>query len=183
MAAMTSLHVPFDGWTVDDLPDVEFRYELVDGALLVTPPETPRNGRIACRLLVRLAPALDGDWLDGDWEVLLGNGVYFDRRNYREPDLYVCRREAVDAGRVNATDVMLAVEVMSPSSVANDRIAKPAQYAAAGIPHFWRIESDPRVLVTHDLADGVYRETGRFDDVVTVTQPVMLRFRLVDLFD
>lgn len=30
MAVMTSLHVPFDGWTVDDLPDVEFRYELVD---------------------------------------------------------------------------------------------------------------------------------------------------------
>lgn len=178
MAVMTSLHVPFDGWNVDDLPDVDFRYELVDGALLVTPPETPRNGRIASRLHLQLAPALDDSW-----DVLLGNGVYFDQRNYREPDLYVCRREAVDAGRVHATDVLLAVEVMSPSSVANDRVAKPAQYAAAGIRYFWRIESDPRVLVVHELSEGVYRETGRFEDVVTVTQPVMLRFRLVDLFD
>lgn len=178
MAVMTSLHVPFDGWTVDDLPDVEFRYELVDGALLVTPPETPRNGRVASRLHLLLAPALDDSW-----DVLLGNGVYFDRRNYREPDLYVCRREAVDAGRVRAADVLLAVEVMSPSSVASDRVAKPAQYAAAGIPHFWRIESDPRVQVAHELMEGVYRETGRFDDVVAVLQPVTLEFRLADLFD
>lgn len=108
MAVMTSLYVPADGWTVDDRPDVDFRYELVDGALLVTPPEAPRNARVTSRLLLRLAPELDQTW-----DVLLGNGVYFDHRNYREPDLYVCRRRAVDAGRVHAPAVLLAVEVMS----------------------------------------------------------------------
>ena len=109
MTVMSALYVPTAGWTVDDLPDVDFRYELVDGALLVTPPEAPRNGRVASRLLLRLAPELDETW-----DVLLGNGVYFDDRNYRAPDRYVCRRRAVDAGRVHASDVLLAVEVMSP---------------------------------------------------------------------
>lgn len=178
MSAMTSLHVPFDGWTVDDMPDLEVRCELVDGALLVTPPEAPRNNRVAARLLLALAPLLDPAW-----EVLLGGGVHFDRRNLRVPDLLVCRRSAVDAGQVNAGDVLLAVEVMSPSSIATDRVAKPAQYAAAGIPHYWRVEPHGRVLVTHVLAGEVYRESGRFDDLVDVTEPVALQLRLRDLFD
>ncbi|MFP5220625.1 MAG: Uma2 family endonuclease [Actinomycetes bacterium] len=182
MAVMTSLHVPEGGWTVDDLPELfpesDVRFELVDGALVVVPPEAPRNGRVASRLLVLLVPLLD----DG-WDVLLGNGVHFDLRNYREPDLFVCRSEAVDAGRVSARDVLLAVEVMSPSSVATDRVAKPAQYAAAGIPHYWRIEPDPRLLITHELADGAYRESGRFDDRVEVERPVPMQCRLTDLFD
>jgi Uma2 family endonuclease len=178
MSVMTSLLVPPGGWTVDDLPDVDFRYELVDGALLVTPPEAPRTARVASRLLLRLAPELGGDW-----DVLLGNGVFFDSRNYREPDLFVCRREAVDAGRVHARDLLLTVEVMSPSTVASDRIAKPAQYAAAGIPHYWRVEPDAPVLVTHALADGVYRETARYGDVVSIREPVRLELRIVDLLE
>ena len=178
MSTMTSLHVPFDGWTVDDLPDVDFRYELVDGALLVTPPEAPGNSRVASRLLLRLAPALGPTW-----EVLIGGGVYFDRRNFRVPDLLVCRREAIDTGRVHAPDLLLAVEVMSPSSIASDRIAKPAQYAAAGIPHYWRIEPEPRLLVAHVLEGDVYREAGRFEDAVDLREPVALQLRLVDLFE
>lgn len=35
----------------------------------------------------------------------------------------------------------LVVEVMSPGSVTVDQIDKPAEYAAAGIPRFWRIEN------------------------------------------
>lgn len=178
MTVMTSFHVPFDGWTVDDLPDVDFRYELVDGALLVTPPEAPRNSRVASRLHLHLAPALDRSW-----DVLVGGGVFFDRRNFRVPDLLVCRREAIDTGRVHAADLLLAVEVMSPSSIANDRVAKPAQYAAAGIPHYWRIEPEPRLLLTYALEGDVYRETGRFEDAVAVWEPVALSFRLVDLFE
>lgn len=176
MATMTSLHVPFEGWTVDDLPeDVDFSYELVDGALLVTPPADPRHDRVAMRLSRLLLP------LGRQWDVLVDSGIFFDERNYREPDLIVCRRAAIDRGRVSASDVLLAVEVLSPGSVASDRIAKPAQYAAAGIPHFWRIEPAQPVLVTYALAGDVYRETGRFDDEVTVEKPVPLRFRLADL--
>ena len=112
-----------------------------------------------------------------------GRRLYFDRRNYREPDLCVCRSAAVEAGRVHASDLLLAVEVMSPSSRSTDRVAKPAQYAGAGIPHYWRIEPEPRVLATYALDGDVYRESGRFDDAVQVTEPVSLAFRLADLFD
>lgn len=178
MTVMQTLHVPPDGWTVDEVPEIEGRWELVDGVLLVTPPEAPRNSRAASRLHLLLAPQL----ADG-WEVLIGGGLSFDQRNHRMPDLLVCRSTAVDAGRVRAADVLLAVEVMSPSSVSTDRVTKPAQYAAAGIPHFWRFEPKARLLVTSELAGDVYRETARFDDLVAVREPVPLAFRLGDLFD
>ncbi len=58
---------------------------------------------------------------------------------------------------------------------------KPAQFAAAGIPHFWRFEPPDRVLCTYRLDGGVYRETGRFTGEVAVDDPVTLRVRLADL--
>jgi Uma2 family endonuclease len=150
MTAVTMLHVPRDGWTVDDLPDREdFRYELVDEALLVSPSPTPRHSGVAARLQRTL-----WDAVGPGWDVLAGAGVTFDRRNYREPDVAVVRSAALSGAQLSPSDVLLAVEVMSPSSVANDRVAKPAQYAAAGIPYFWRIEQEPPVLIQHVLVDG-----------------------------
>ena len=50
MTTMTVLQVPHDGWTTNDLPDTDLRYELVDGALLVTPPPHFRHSVLANEL-------------------------------------------------------------------------------------------------------------------------------------
>jgi hypothetical protein len=73
------------------------------------------------------------------------------------------------------------VEVMSPSSVSNDRVTKPVQYAAANIPHFWRLEVDPLVLVVHRLAGSAYEVVGHYDDEVELDEPVPVAFRLAEL--
>jgi Uma2 family endonuclease len=36
---------------------------------------------------------------------------------------------------------LLVVEVMSPNSIIADQTDKPAEYAAAGIEYFWRVEN------------------------------------------
>jgi len=178
MTAVTTLYVPRDGWSVDDLPDREdFRYELVDGALLVSPSPTPRHSAVAARLQRQLWTAVGEGW-----DVLAGAGVIFDSRNYREPDVAVVRSAALAGKQIAPSDVLLAVEVMSPSSIANDRVAKPAQYSAAGIQHFWRIEQDPPLLVRHVLTDGVYREVGRSRGLVDVTEPVAVTVDAEALF-
>lgn len=177
MSPVTTLPAHREGWTVDDLDDVPddgMRYELVDGALLVSPPATVGHNSAAFELGVLLRAAL-GD----DWRIVPAPGVVLDRRNYREPDLVVLRRQALESRLAAASDVLLAVEVMSPSSVTDDRLVKPAQYAAAGIAHYWRLERGAApVLVTHELEGGVHRESGRFTDEVVVDSPVALRFRL-----
>ncbi len=178
MTTMTVLQVPHDGWTTDDLPDTDFRYELVDGALLVTPPPHLRHSVLANELSHLLAAATGSGW-----GCATDPGVYFDLRNYREPDLVVYRRSAIGKGRLEPGDVLLAIEVVSPSSVSTDRLVKPVQYAAADIAHFWRLEQEPLELVTYELDGEHYRETGRFTDEVVLIQPVALTFRLGQLLD
>lgn len=180
MEPVTTLPAHADGWTVqdlDDFPDDGLCYELVDGSLHVSPPPTNFHDYLVGRFVV----ALDGA-LDDSWCVIPGGGVRFDTRNYREPDLMVIKRDALHSRLADPGDVLLAIEVMSPSSVTTDRLVKPAQYAAAGIPHFWRLElGDAPVLVPHELQGGVYREAGRFHDEVVLEEPVRLSFRLDEL--
>ena len=171
---MATIEVPPGDWTVDTMPDAhDVGLELVDGALLVTPPERIGNSRVATRLATLLAPVLGSEW-----DVITHGGVYFDDRNYREPDVVVCRRLPRGADLLAVQDVLLAVEVLSPSSLLNDRVAKPAQYAAAGIEHYWLLDPDAPSLLVHELHDGGYRVTGEFDDAVVVERPVAVRFSL-----
>lgn len=182
MEPMTIQPLAWDGYTIADLeawPDDEaLRYELEDGCLIVS-PSPPNSHNIAATQLAHLI--LTG--LGGDWRVAAAGAVLFDARNYREPDLVVIRREGARSAYADPADVLLAVEVMSPSSIRRDRLIKPAQYAAAGIAHYWRLEPADRLLVTYALDGDLYRETGRFTDDVVIDEPVPLRFPLAQLLD
>jgi Uma2 family endonuclease len=183
MEPMTIQPLDWDGYTIADLeamPDDDdgLHYELDDGCLVVS-PSPPNSHNIAATHLAYLILSE----LGGDWRVAAAGAVLFDARNYREPDLVVIRREGARTAYADPSDVLLAVEVMSPSSIRRDRLVKPAQYAAAGIKHFWRLEPVDRVLVTYVLEGKTYRETGRFLDEVVIDEPVGLRFRLADLLD
>ncbi len=184
MSAMTTLPAHDDGWTIDDLydiPDDGLRYELLDGMLLVTPPAVFGHYTGAFELGVLLKAALSDEWRIG-----CNPGVSMGPRDYREPDLVVSHRRAVaqKLADAEAGDLLLVVEFMSPSSVTDDRLVKPAQYARARIPHYWRLEQQREpVLITYVLDGAGYRETGRFTDEVVSQEPVPLRFRLGDLLD
>ena len=178
MSAMTTLPFRPDGFTVADLydlPDDGMHYELVDGALLVTPPPVLRHEYAVAELTALFRSALPQQWC------VLGGGLRFDDRNYRVPDLQVIRRSALSQDLAAPGDVLLAAEVMSPRIVSTDRVTKPAQYAAAGLAHYWRLELRDPVLVTHTLDGEVYRETGRFTGDVVVDEPVALAFGLARL--
>ena len=74
-----------------------------------------------------------------------------------------------------AEDVLLAVEVVPEESEERDRDAKPRKYAAAGIPHFWRVESDEGRPVVHvyelDPATGGYGVAGIHHKVLKLDRP------------
>jgi Uma2 family endonuclease len=177
MLRVMPLQVPVDGWTVDDLPDDGLRYELVDGGLLVTPPPRPRHQEAALALAQILRPALPREW-----RAVPAQGLYFGPRDYRVPDVLVYDREASRRDSITPADVHLVVEVMSPGSVSTDRVTKPAQYAAAGIPHFWRLELEPLLLlVVHRLSGESYEVAGSHDDEVALDEPVSVSFRLAEL--
>ena len=68
--------------------------------------------------------------------------------------------------------------MLSPGSVTEDRITKPAMYARAGIEHYWRLEPDADRLTLHvyRLAGDVYAETALVRDKqrVDIIEPLRL---------
>lgn len=77
------------------------------------------------------------------------------------PDIAVVDRAAVSRGTLAAPleAMLLLGEIVSPVSQAPDRILKPALYAQAKVPAYWRIELEPDVrVVVHELVGGSYRE-------------------------
>ncbi|MGW8374318.1 Uma2 family endonuclease [Streptomyces sp. ODS28] len=164
------------GYTADDLdqlPGLRAHTELIDGSLVPRQPQNMFHMRTVTALeqhLIRRTPA--------ELEVIREMTVTLDRRNRPEPDLMLVRADAdtgLDQTTYHPEDVLLAVEVASPDSVARDRGAKPQKYAAAGIRHFWRVENDegrPIVYVYElDPAKNEYVPTGIHHDQLKLTEP------------
>ena len=67
----------------------------------------------------------------------------------------------------------LVVEVVSPGSRKTDRLFEPAEYAEAGVGSYWRVETEPDVVVhVHRLDDdATYREVQQVRGVEQVAVP------------
>ncbi|SEF79336.1 Putative restriction endonuclease [Actinacidiphila yanglinensis] len=94
----------------------------------------------------------------------------------RRPDVVVYRADRIDAAPMRPEHVLLVVEVVPPGSETTDRTVKPAQYARAGIPVYWRIEqiaSAARIAYTYllDPALGRYREGDVCTGVIKAAAP------------
>ena len=161
-------------WTVADLdllPDDGFRYELVDGVLLVSPAPSIAHQRCQRELGFLLHPLLQAD------QELFFAPLDFqptDRRSL-QPDVLIMSRE--DKGDKAATlPLVLAVEVLSPSSRSIDTILKRELYEQAGVLHYWVADPATRTITVWDLVHGRYDEARVVRDAhpVTLVAPVSL---------
>jgi Uma2 family endonuclease len=166
---------PQEGWTVADvdaLPDRDgVRYELVDGVPKVMTPTRGRH-QTATR---RLANILEATVPSG-YAVFEGVGVVLAPDQRPIPDVLVLRDTSLDTKLFNfpADLVVLAAEVVSPSTRSTDRFGKPALYGQAGIPCYLRVELDPAHVVAYLLgADGVYEEARCAEpgQILTLEEP------------
>ena len=152
------------------LPDDGRRYEVVDGALLVTPPPGHLHQVVGAALFSQLDRQRPSSWrVTYEWPLPLGT-------DGRVADLAVVRMDAPVRGTgpypVGAEHVGLVVEIVSPSSRKTDRFAKPGEYAEAGIALFWRVETEPDVVLhAFRLVDDVYVETSVVKDGGEVEVP------------
>ena len=102
----------------------------------------------------------------------------------RQPDVVVVTSDETarlerEGGLVRASGAVLAVEIVSPGSRRTDRIIKRAEYADAGIPHYWIVELEPTVSLTAcRLVDGAYVDDGARTGVFRADQPFPLELDL-----
>lgn len=144
--------------TVDDLatmPDDGHRYELIDGALIVTPSPAVPHQRVVGNLYVLLR-----DDCPEDLEVMLAPlDVTVSEITVLQPDLLVASRAAL-AGRAMTGLPVLAVEVLSPSTRLIDLNLKRAAYERAGVMSYWVVDPDVPSVTTWRLVAGQYADMG-----------------------
>ncbi|MGI5225817.1 Uma2 family endonuclease [Actinoallomurus sp. CA-142502] len=155
-------------------PDRGHRHtELIDGSLVFGSPQANFHTMAISLLETTLRPLVP-EHLRVRREMTITLG----KRQRPEPDLVVVRtEEALDTTKTSfqPSDVVLAVEVVSPDSEVRDRERKPQLYAAAAIAHFWRVENTegrPTIYVYElDPATRSYSLTGIHHDLLKLTVP------------
>ena len=149
-------------WTLEEvlaLPeDSGQRVELIDGAVVMSPAPAPTHQRI----LHRLQLALDGD-VPAGMELLPGVNVVLNGGRLLIPDLVVTTSPGHTDVYFTGDQVLLAIEIMSPSSAVYDRVLKRQLYAEAGVQFFVIVDSKPAVpeVVLYELSGGDYEEIAR----------------------
>ncbi|MDQ3786918.1 MAG: Uma2 family endonuclease [Actinomycetota bacterium] len=156
------------------LGETEHGYtELVEGRLLMSPSPAFKHSRAMGRLYSALVEQGPAEFeavqeLDIDLELAPPDEPGSSRR----PDIIVVRQEfgdrlAEEGGIVPASEVLLVVEIVSPSSKRIDHVHKRNDYADAGIPNYWIVDIDDPISLT---ACRLTEQFGYQDDqVVTGT--------------
>src|SRR5258708_3989450 len=121
--------------------------EIVDGYVVYCEAPTPEHqtaGRRLANMLERHArSAMDRGHVcitvNSDVDLRLRDLPLLNRR----PDivLYRCLDRDRDE-RLRAEHALLVIEIVSPGSETQDTSDKPAEYAKAGIPHYWIVRLD-----------------------------------------
>lgn len=133
--------------------DDRYRWELQEGNLVMSPSPSPDHMLASYEMCDQLKAQLPDTLVvvpDVDIDLEFGRGD--EPGTSRRPDLVVVERSAVqrvraEGGLLRASEVLLVVEILSPGSRRTDCVVKRAEYADAGIPHYW--------IVDLESADGV----------------------------
>jgi len=142
--------------TRDDLqamPDDGHRYELVDGALVVTPAPNWTHQRVVLALAVALR-----DSCPSDLEVFVAPlDVELADDTVLQPDVLVARRADLGQHGLPAAPA-LAVEVLSPSTRLIDHTLKRSRFEVAGCPSYWVVDPQTPSLTAWELGASGYTE-------------------------
>jgi Uma2 family endonuclease len=136
-------------YTVEEVlafPSDGNRYELVDGELLVTPTPRSRHQMVVSELHGRLYQYLEHRHLEV--RVLESPAdIRWPGAVLVQPDLFVVPAEELAAQDWSGVrTLLLAVEVVSPSSSRYDRVTKRRVYQRHGVATYWVVDPDARLV-------------------------------------
>jgi Uma2 family endonuclease len=143
-----------DGFVVDDLaalPEDGRRYELVDGALVVTPSPRWEHQYGASELGGILREACPPEFA----VFAATPHVVQDQRTSLRPDVCVVRQADLVAGEPYRGVPLLVAEVLSPATEAIDLLLKHTLYEMIGAKSYWVVDvAEPSITVFELDVDG-----------------------------
>jgi Uma2 family endonuclease len=121
------------------------RYELIDGQLLVTPAPGITHQRAVRDLVAALATYVHPHRLG---EVLMSPAdIALEPESVLQPDVFVIPAGAEPPRRWSDVHaLLLAVEILSPSSARYDRVTKRRFFQRVGVPEYWVVDLDARAV-------------------------------------
>lgn len=160
--------------------------ELIEGRLLMSPSPIPDHNFAVLKLATQLEPQLPGGYecipdMDVDLELAPPTKPGFSRR----PDLIIVDRDArlrvrTEGGLIRASEVAVAVEIVSPGSRWIDNNDKRREYAAAEIPWYWIIDiTEPISLVAcRNTQEFGYRDHQQVTGIFATDEPFSVTIEL-----
>jgi Uma2 family endonuclease len=133
-------------WTEEDyfqLGETDDRIELLDGSLIVSPAPSKRHQDLSWQLAYAFRSAARAVGL----RVYEAVNVRLQTGRIPIPDVVAADTDP-DGATVEAAEVRLICEVVSPSNAAADRVLKMHLYAVAGIPWYLLAEQESGESVT-----------------------------------
>ena len=135
-------------WTADmvrQLPDDGNRYEVVYGELLVTPAPRVNHQLLVSRLAFALAKYLEhepvGVMLTSPADISWGQDVLV------QPDVFVVPLDDARTGDWSKLrSLLVAAEVLSPSTARADRFTKRRRYQEARVPMYWVVDGADQLV-------------------------------------
>jgi len=146
MAATTKVWTRGEVLALQDAAPPGVRYELIDGELLVSPsPNEPHQGCIAPLLYLLYGYCKRheiGRVLTSPADLSL------EEESIVQPDIFVVPRGTPVAklGWQHVRSLLLAVEVLSPSTARGDRMVKRRFFQRNGVPEYWIVDHNARVV-------------------------------------
>jgi Uma2 family endonuclease len=136
-------------WTVadlEDLPDDGNRYEVIDGELFVTPAPTWLHQRA-----VTLLHHLLDDYLmrlRAGYAIAAPADVVFSSKRGVQPDIFAVppAEGRFPKSFAEVRRLLLAVEVLSPSTARADRVVKRTLFRDERVPEYWIVDLDSRTF-------------------------------------
>ncbi|HUL02040.1 MAG TPA: Uma2 family endonuclease [Gemmatimonadales bacterium] len=159
---MPQLQQPWTAAMVRELPADGKRYEVVSGELLVTPAPTFDHqeavGNLFLRLRVHLRAHLVGH------AAMSPADIELDTHTLVQPDVFVVPLVQGRRPRTWAEipGLLLAVEVLSPSTARADRTIKRRRFQAEGVHEYWIVDVEARLVERwrpEDLRPEILTET------------------------
>lgn len=150
-------------------PDDGYRYEILEGDLLVTPAPSPLHQRVSKRLQRQLEAYFEARSLGEVFNAPVDLILTF--HDVVEPDLVVVAEPKQISGRGIEGAPLLVVEILSPSTRVRDRTMKARRYAELGISHYWIVDPDEKRLECFRLQATMYELLLQGESPAKLTHP------------
>jgi Uma2 family endonuclease len=170
MVAQDKTRVTFEEYMA--LPETNQIVELIEGEIVVNPPNY-RHQKALWRIVATVMPLTT----KGE-SCLAPTGLHFDDGNSFEPDLFwvspenhQCVLEEKGGYWIGAPD--LVIEILSPSTQANDRGDKFETYQKYGVHEYWLVDPEAKFVEVYRHENGKFERQGVFKAGQTFTSVVL----------